>query len=109
MASEPKTVYVAFSAEINPTTTESLIATAANCVNQGFQRFYLLLSTPGGSVMHGINLYNVLRSLPFELVIHNVGNVDSIGNAIFLRRETVRLPTLDFHVPRRGTRSQRKV
>ena len=43
-----------------------------------------MISTPGGSVMHGLNLYNVLRAFPIKLVTHNVGNVDSIGNAIFL-------------------------
>src|SRR5207247_813850 len=48
---------------------------------------YLLLSTPGGSVMNGMNLYNILRSMPFELTTHNVGNVDSIGNAVFLAGE----------------------
>ena len=48
---------------------------------------YLLLSSEVGSVMHGINLYNVLRALPVKLVTHNVGNVDSIGNAIFLAGE----------------------
>lgn len=45
---------------------------------------YLLMSTPGGSVMNGMNLYNVLKAMPFKLTTHNVGNVDSIGNAIFL-------------------------
>ena len=34
--------------------------------------------------MNGLNIYNVLRGMPFELITHNVGNVDSIGNAIFL-------------------------
>lgn len=34
--------------------------------------------------MHGITLYNFLRGVPFELIVHNIGNVDSIGNAIFL-------------------------
>jgi ATP-dependent Clp protease protease subunit len=79
-----KTVYASFSAEINVTTTESLIAAMANLANQGVAETRLLLSTPGGAVMNGINLYNVLRALPFKLVTHNVGNVDSIGNAIFL-------------------------
>jgi ATP-dependent protease ClpP protease subunit len=50
----------------------------------GVREVYLLLSTPGGSVMNGLNLYNVLRSLPVKLTTHNVGNVDSIGNAVFL-------------------------
>jgi len=77
-------VYVSFSAEINPNTTESLIATLTNCANEHAKSVYLMLSTPGGSVMNGMNLYNVLRAMPFELVTHNVGNVDSIGNLVFL-------------------------
>ncbi len=34
--------------------------------------------------MHGMNLSNVIRAMPFNLTTHNVGNVDSIGNVIFL-------------------------
>ncbi len=34
--------------------------------------------------MNGINVYNVFRGLPAKITFHNVGNVDSIGNAIFL-------------------------
>jgi ATP-dependent protease ClpP protease subunit len=80
----PQIVYVSFSAEIIPSTTESLIAVMADCTNKGVKQVYLMLSTPGGLVMHGLNLYNVLRAMPFELITHNVGNVDSIGNAVFL-------------------------
>ncbi len=84
MQAPPNLVYVCFSAEIVPHTTESLIATVTNLVNQGVKQIYLMLSTPGGSVMHGMNIYNVMRALPVELTTHNVGNVDSIGNAVFL-------------------------
>lgn len=34
--------------------------------------------------MNGINVYNILRGLPAKIIFHNVGNIDSIGNAIFL-------------------------
>lgn len=77
-------VYVSFSAEITPPTTESLLATMAMCANAQVQEVYLLLTTVGGSVMHGLNLFNVLRAMPFRLVTHNVGSVNSIGNAVFL-------------------------
>lgn len=80
-------VYVSFSAEIVPKTTEALIAVMAEQANKGVDEVYLMLSTPGGSVMNGLNLYNVLRAFPFKLITHNVGNVDSIGNAIFLAGE----------------------
>lgn len=81
------TVYVSFSAEIIPHTTETLIAVMAEQANKGINEVYLMLSTPGGSVMHGLTLYNSLRAMPFRLITHNVGNVDSIGNAIFLAGE----------------------
>lgn len=81
------TVYVSFSAEINVSTTEQLIAVLANQANQGIDHIYLMLSTPGGNVANGMNLYNVLRAMPFKLTTHNVGNVDSIGNAVFLAGE----------------------
>jgi ATP-dependent Clp protease, protease subunit len=79
-----KILYVSFSAEVSPHTTESLLAVLANCVTQKIETVYLMLSTPGGSVMNGLNLYNVMLGMPFDLITHNVGNVDSIGNAIFL-------------------------
>lgn len=83
-AAASERIYVSFSAEINPNTTEALIALLSNHANRGVKEIYLMLSTPGGSVMNGLNLYNVLRAFPIKLVTHNVGNVDSIGNAIFL-------------------------
>lgn len=96
----PPIVYVSFSAEINANTTESLINVMANCANQRVPSVYLLLSTPGGQVMCGMNLYNMLRAMPFELTTHNVGNVDSIGNAVFLagsKRRACPHSTFMFH------------
>jgi ATP-dependent protease ClpP protease subunit len=78
------TVYVSFSAEINVSTTEQLIAVLANQASQRVDHVYLMLSTPGGNVASGMTLYNTLRAMPFKLTTHNVGNVDSIGNAVFL-------------------------
>jgi ATP-dependent protease ClpP protease subunit len=80
-------VYVSFSAEIAPQTTETLIAVMAEQANKKVDTVCLLLSTPGGSVMHGMTLYNTLKAFPFKLITHNVGNVDSIGNAVFLAGE----------------------
>jgi len=96
----PEVVYISFSAEFNSHTCESLIAVMAKCVNDCVKKVYLILSTPGGSVMNGINIYNILRGMPFELITHNVGNVDSIGNAVFLageKRYAVPHSTFMFH------------
>jgi ATP-dependent Clp protease protease subunit len=85
LAQQPRPpAFISFSAEIVPQTTEALIGAMTNFVNQGFRDITLLLSSPGGSVMHGITAYNVLRGLPITLTTHNVGNVDSIGTVIFL-------------------------
>ena len=93
-------VYVSFSAEINVKTTESLIAVMSNLTNLGVQQVYLILNTPGGIVTNGMNVYNVLRGMPFELTTHNAGNVDSIGNVVFLagsRRYAAPNSTFMFH------------
>lgn len=80
----PDTVCVSFSAEINQTTTEGLLAACANLANNQIKTVYLLLSSPGGNVVNGFTIYNTLRSMPFKLITHNVGSVDSIGNVVFL-------------------------
>ena len=59
----------------------------AEQANKGVSEVYLLLSTPGGQVPSGIALYSALRAMPFKLITHNIGNVDSIGNAVFLAGE----------------------
>jgi len=101
------TVYVSFSAEIVPKTAETLIAALAKQANDGIEEVYLLLSTPGGNVMNGLNLYNMLRAFPFKLTTHNVGNVDSIGNAVFLAgTERYASPTSTFMFHGVGFNSQ---
>ena len=92
--------YITFSAEINTSTTESLLAVLAQAVTEGYEEVHLLLSTQGGSVMSGMNLYNVMRGLPYHLITHNVGNVDSIGNVVFLagkQRYACPQTTFTFH------------
>lgn len=83
----PETVYVSFSSEVVPATTEQLLKVCCDVVTRGVKNIYLLLSTLGGSVTHGITIYNVLRALPAKIITHNVGSVNSIGNVIFLAGE----------------------
>jgi ATP-dependent Clp protease, protease subunit len=83
----PPVVYISFCAEITPVTSESLLKACADLVNKNIKTIYLLLSTPGGSVMHGIAVYNTLRALPCKIITHNVGAIDSIGTILFLAGE----------------------
>ena len=92
--------YLSFSAEINQKTTETFLGACTKFCNDGADELYVLLSTPGGNVMNGLNIYNVLRGLPCKITMHNVGNVDSIGVAVFLaggNRRTCDLATFMFH------------
>ena len=92
--------YISFSAEIVPNTTEALLATCADLANNGAKDVVLLISTPGGNVIHGMNTYNVLKGLPFKLTTFNVGSVNSIGNVVFLagdKRYAVPEATFMFH------------
>ena len=94
------TAYLSFSAEIIPQTAETFLGACAKLCNDGADEIYVLLSSPGGSVMNGLNVYNVLRGLPCTITMHNVGNVDSIGNMIFLagdRRLSCAQATFMFH------------
>jgi len=96
----PSAVYVSFSAEINSHTTEALLGVCADLANKRTPVVYLMLSTPGGNVMNGLTIHNFLRSMPFKLVTHNIGNVDSIGNVVFLageERYSCRNATFMFH------------
>jgi len=81
---EMPVTYVNVHAQINNMTVQNLMAAIAAKLTQGTDEFYFLLSTPGGAVMSGLTLYNFLRAIPAKITMHNIGNVDSIGNAIFL-------------------------
>ncbi len=53
-------------------------------INKGQKEFYFLISSVGGSVKDGIDLYNFIRALPAKIIMHNIGVIDSIANVIFL-------------------------
>lgn len=75
--------YIRLTAAITPNSTERLSRIIDQKYRSGFRRVHLLLSTPGGSVAHGISLYNYLKGMDIELTTHNFGTVDSIGVIIF--------------------------
>jgi ATP-dependent protease ClpP protease subunit len=81
-------LYLSFTAKVNDQTTSALMNTLALAIQQGTQDLTLMLSTPGGSVMHGMTLYNYLSALPVNLTTYNIGNVDSIGAIVFLAGST---------------------
>lgn len=76
-------VVVKFFAEVNPNSTQQLMQALDLCVRQGVSEINLLISTSGGSVHHGVSLYNYIRGIPAKVTTHNFGAVDSIGLVLF--------------------------
>lgn len=94
-----KPLYVSFIAEINPATATALLGAIAQQMNN-FDELHLLLSTPGGNVREGIAVYNALMAFPLKVFTYNIGQVNSIGNVIYLagtRRFANRTSSFMFH------------
>ncbi len=70
--------------------TQCLRNKLADAASNGVQELTLLFSSYGGSLFEGFALYNLIRSMPYEVNIHNIGSVQSIANIVFLagRRRT---------------------
>ncbi len=76
-------VFIKFFATVNGQSANALMQIIDQQLNEGAKRFVLLVSSPGGSVFHGLSLYNYLSGIPVEVDTHNFGSVDSIGVCIF--------------------------
>ena len=79
------TVYLVFRDEINDQSVNRFMDFTSKAIAQYEPKtLYFLFSSGGGWVNSGVTLYNYLRGLPQETVMHNTGSVDSIANAVFL-------------------------
>jgi ATP-dependent protease ClpP protease subunit len=79
------TIYVNYFDSITDAKTKALMAICSDIVaKQKPRAIYFLFSSAGGQVPSGITLYNFLRALPVEIIMHNNGSIDSIANVIFL-------------------------
>jgi len=64
--------------------TQQFLQSVSSNLTQDIDHIYLLLNTPGGSINLGIMIYNFLEGLQIKITTHNIGQVDSIGNVVFL-------------------------
>jgi ATP-dependent protease ClpP protease subunit len=70
-------------APVNPQSADALFKAVDTAIAQKKERINLLISSPGGSVFHGLSLYNFLKGAPIEVNTYNFGSVDSIGVIMF--------------------------
>lgn len=78
-----KEVYVRFMAPVIPATIDHLMKIVDKKLHEKYERLNLLLSSPGGSVFHGLSVYNFLKGAPIEVHTYNFGSVDSIGVVMY--------------------------
>ena len=82
------TVYFSFHDGINPESAARFMDSCSKAVQQyNPKRLYFIFSSSGGFVNSGVALFNYLRGLPQEVIMHNIGSIDSIANAVFLAAE----------------------
>jgi ATP-dependent protease ClpP protease subunit len=79
----PKPVVIKFFAPVVDISINALMNTIDQRMKQGITNFTLLISSPGGSVFHGLSAYNYLKGLPATITTHNFGSVDSIGIVLY--------------------------
>jgi len=70
-----KEIAIRFMAEVNQQSTNTLVSVLEQALKDGVVKLRLLMSSPGGSVFHGISAYNFI---PVE-----VGSIDSIAGVIY--------------------------
>lgn len=75
--------YIRLLAPVIPETTDRLFKIIDQKIGSGVKKIHLLISSPGGSVFHGLSIYNYLKGAPIEVDTYNFGSVDSIGVVIF--------------------------
>ena len=78
-----KPVVIRFFAPVIDVTVNTLMNAIDQKMKQGVRDFIILISSPGGSVIHGLSAYNYLKGLPAAITTHNFGGVDSIGIVLY--------------------------
>ena len=79
-----KIAYMGYTGPIDSEGVGRIAAALNNAVNDRFDEVQLSFSSLGGYVSDGIYLYNHIRGLPINTVIHNTGSVSSIAVAVFV-------------------------
>lgn len=76
--------FLFLTSEINQNSCNVLTAYLTDLLATGAQKLTIAISSPGGNVVNGVTMYNTIKAMPYEINTHNISNVDSIANVIFL-------------------------
>jgi ATP-dependent protease ClpP protease subunit len=80
-----KIIYLYYYDQIDPGRVKTIMAIINGIImEEKPDTIYFLFSSNGGAISSGVTLYNFLKSLPVDLIMHNIGAINSIANVIFL-------------------------
>ena len=99
--------YIMFLGIIDAQSAQALAECISN-LPKDTHTLHISFSTEGGSVTYGFAIYHFLRGLPYEIIMHNIGSVDSIGLTIFLAGEKRYTTTHGTFLIHRVTSDQQK-
>jgi len=90
-------IVIKFFAPVIGATINALMNAIDQKMKAGQKSFILLISSPGGSVFHGLSAYNYLKGIPADITTHNFGSVDSIGVVLYCGgKKRLSVPTARF-------------
>jgi len=78
-----KSACIKFFTGVDEHSFKTLMTVIEQKLKEGVTRFILLISSPGGTVFHGLSAYNFLKGIPAEIITHNFGSVDSAGALLY--------------------------
>ena len=83
--SPKKVIYINYLDSLNEPKVKAVMAIISEVIARDKpDTLYFLFSSSGGNVDPAITLYNFLRALPVEIIMHNSGSIESMGNIVFL-------------------------
>lgn len=101
MSAEKKIIYITFVGGVDKPLVNKFITFCTNAVSEHKpDELYFMIASNGGDVDSGFVLYNYLQALQggMKVTMHNIGNIDSIANVIFLSGEQrFASPNASFH------------
>lgn len=85
IAQKVPTIYLNLFDELTVPKVQAIMATCADLLAKHKpDTLHFMVSSTGGHVIAGITLHNYLKLLPVKVVMHNIGNIDSIAVIVFL-------------------------
>jgi ATP-dependent Clp protease protease subunit len=99
-------MYAVFAGDMNEEALQRFFVGLAPAQTTNVQRFHVLFQSNGGTVGHGIALYNFFQSLRFDVILYNCGIISSMGVIAYLgarkRNVSTHASFMIHHVSMRG-------